>query len=86
MLEDITLYEFNALAEIEKAACIWEYGVHISERFDDEYGYILYQIHNFYVEVQYTGPDNTIEKFVSFSTTTKLEPYISDIDINEIMT
>jgi len=84
MLEDITLYEFNSLAEFEKAECLWEYGVHVSERFDDTYGYILYQINNFYVEAKYDCQNNTIVKFTSFSTTTKLEPYLSDIDINDL--
>ena len=84
MLEDITLYEFNSLAEHEKGECLWEYGVHVSERFDDKFGYILYQLHDFYVEVKYDCTDNCITKFTSFSTTTKLEPYINDIDINDL--
>lgn len=31
---DITLYEFNALNEFEKGAALWDYGVHLTERFD----------------------------------------------------
>ena len=54
MLEDITLYEFNSLADHEKAECLWEYGVHVSERFDKKFGYNLYQISNFYVEANIT--------------------------------
>ena len=84
MLEDITLYEFNSLAEHEKAECLGEYGVHISERFDDKFGYILYQISNFYVEAKYDCEDNAITKLTAFSTTANLESYINEIDINEL--
>jgi len=84
MLEDITLYEFNSLADHEKAECLWEYGVHVSERFDSKFGYILYQISNFYVEAKYDCENNAITKLISFSSTAKLEPYINDIDINEL--
>ncbi len=86
MLEDITLYEFNSLAENEKAECLWEYGVHVSERFDNKYTYVLYQLSNFYVEVKYDCDDNLILKITSFSSTTKLKPYIDDIDINQLNT
>ena len=79
MLEDITLYEFNSLAEHEKAECLQEYGGHISERFDDKFGYFLYQISNFYVEAMYDCEDNAITKLTAFSTTANLEPYINEL-------
>lgn len=75
ILEDITLYEFNSLADSEKAECLSEYGVHVSERFDKEYGYILYQINNFYVEAQYHCSNNIVSKLIPakllFSSTLK---------------
>ncbi len=79
---DITLYEFNSLNEFEKGEALWEYGVHVSERFEGECGYALYQLNNFYVEVKYNGSINEISKFTSFSTYTKLEPYLDKIDIS----
>jgi hypothetical protein len=71
--------------EFEKGEALWEYGVHVSERFDKEYGYSLYQLNDFYVEVQYNGGINAITKFTSFSTYTKLEPYLDKIDISNII-
>jgi len=79
---NITLYEFNSLNEFEKGAALWEYGVHVSERFDQECGYSLYQLNNFYVEVKYKGDINALTKFTAFSTYTKLEPYLRNIDIS----
>jgi hypothetical protein len=84
MLHDITLYEFNSLNEFEKGEALWEYGVHVAERIENEIGYSLYQLNGFYVEVQYNGGINAITKFTSFSTNTKLEPYLDKIDISEV--
>jgi hypothetical protein len=81
---DISLYEFNALNDFDKGDVLFKHGEHLSERFDKEYGYSLYQLNNFYVEVQYNGGINAIAKFTSFAAATKLEPYLLNIDITNI--
>ena len=82
---NLTLYEFNSLNEFEKGEALWEYGVHVSERFEGECRYALYQLSNFYVEVKYNGCINEISKFTSFSTYTKIEPYLDKIDISQLI-
>ena len=82
---DISLYEFNALNDFDKGEMLFKHGEHLTERFDKDYGYSLYQLNNFYVEVQYNGGINAITKFTSFSTYTKLEPYLDKIDISGII-
>ena len=81
---DISLYEFNALNEFDKGEVLFRHREHLTERFDEVYGYSLYQLNNFYVEVQYNGGLNAITKFTSFSTYTKLEPYFDKIDISGV--
>ena len=81
---DLTLYEFNALSDFEKGEVLFKNGEHLTERFDEEYGYSLYQFSNFYVEVQYNGGINAITKLTSFLTYTKLEPYLENIDISGV--
>jgi hypothetical protein len=81
---DISLYEFNSLNEFHKGEALWEYGIHVSQRTEGEIGYSLYQLHDFYVEVKYNGRINAITKFTSFSTHTKLEPYLEKIDISRV--
>jgi hypothetical protein len=49
----MSLYEFNLLNEIQQAEILWENGVHIGEREDQEHTIVLYQIEGFYVEVFY---------------------------------
>jgi hypothetical protein len=82
---DISLYEFNALNDFDKGEVLFKNGEHLTERFDKEYGYSLYQLNNFYVELQYNGSINAITKFTSFCTLTKLDPYIDKIDISGVI-
>lgn len=77
----VTLYQFNAMDEMEQIEALWEHGVHITERQDGEYRLILYQIDSFYVEVWYHMEDNDIRRFRSFSSITQLEPYLKNIEI-----
>ena len=81
---DITLYEFNLLPDFDKGEILYEYGVHISDRKNTEFGYVLYHLNNFYVEVKYSNVRNEIIVVTSFSNTTKLEPYLEEIDISKI--
>ena len=53
-----------------------------SEELEIEYS--LFQLNDFYVEVKYNGGINAITKFTSFSTYTKLEPYLDKIDISGV--
>ena len=75
---------FNSLNEFEKGEALWEYGVHVAARFDDEIGCGLYQINDLYVEVKYNGWINAITKLTSSCTITKLEPYLDKIDISSV--
>jgi hypothetical protein len=79
---DITLFEFNALSEFDKGEVLFKLGEYLTERFVEAYGYSVYQLNNFYVEVQYNGGINAITKLTSFSTTKKLEPDLGKIDIS----
>ena len=82
----MTLYQFKMLDEMEQAETLWNKGVHIGERFDEEHNIILYQIDGFYVEVFYHREDNDIIKFRTFSSTEQLESYIGKIDISNLKT
>jgi hypothetical protein len=81
----MTLYQFNALNEKEQFDTLWDKGVHISERENDDHRLVLYQIDNFYVEVWYHMEENVIKKLKTFSSTGEpLKPYLEKIDISNI--
>ena len=79
----MTLYQFNALDEMEQAEAVWS-GVHLGERQDEEHSILLYQIDSFYVEVYYHREYNVIRRIRSFSSLDQLAPYLSQIDISEL--
>jgi hypothetical protein len=77
----MTLYQFNLLEEKEQAEMLWDKGVHVAERGDEQHNIVLYQMEGFYVEVFYHREQNAIKRFRSFSGINQLEPYLSKIDI-----
>lgn len=80
----MTLYEFNALDEMEQAEAVWS-GTHIGERFDQEHNILLYQIDGFYVEAFVHREYGVLRRFRSFSSTEQLQPYIGMIDIDNLI-
>lgn len=78
----MTLYQFNQLDEMEQAEAIWEKGVHIGERTDDEHKILLYQIDGFYVEVFYHQEYNVIRRLRSFKSVDQLRPYLDQIKLD----
>ncbi|MEI9911745.1 MAG: hypothetical protein WDO71_20110 [Bacteroidota bacterium] len=78
----MTLYQFNALDEMEQAEALWEKGVHIGERFDEEHNILLYQIDGFYLEAYYHREYNVLMRFRTFSSLEQLTPYLEKLNIN----
>lgn len=77
----MTLYEYKLLKDHDQYQELWQSGEHISERDEDEYRYVLYQMFSFYVELKYDKVENEIVAKKVFSTTTQLEPYLNKINI-----
>lgn len=77
----MTLYQFNALDEMEQIEAVWNKGVLLAERKDEKYEYTLYQIDSFYVELRNDPGDFGYNGMKTFSTTTLLEPYLGQIDL-----
>lgn len=84
MLNDITLYEFNSLNELEQIEALGEYGQIVAHRFQEEFKFLLYQINNFYIELKYITKGNIFIQLNSFNTTEKLELYLKEINIDEL--
>ena len=62
----MTLYEFNALDDMEQAQAVWN-AVHIGERWEEEHNILLYQVDSFYVEVYHHKEYNVIRRMRSLS-------------------
>ena len=73
----MTLYQFNALDEGEQMEAIWEHGVHIGERDEPVFRYILYGVSSsFFVELKYHRENNVLVGSRAFKTERLLEPYL----------
>jgi len=80
----MTLYEFNMLDEMEQREAIWNKGVHIGDRSDEEHDIKLYQIDNFYLEIYRHREYDLVRRFRTFSSTEQLQPYLGEIDIQKL--
>ena len=81
----MTLYQFKLLSETEQASLVWDEGVFIANRENQQHNYLLYQLHSFYVEVQYERDKNIISAFKSFSSTEPLAPYLETIILDDLI-
>lgn len=77
----MTLYQFNALDELQQADVIWEQGVFLGSRTEEPYEYILYQIDGFYVELHCHTKQNSIKRARVFSNPDHLQPYLEEMTI-----
>ncbi|MEI6950450.1 hypothetical protein V9K67_24925 [Paraflavisolibacter sp. H34] len=80
----MTLFEFNALREEEKARLLAE-AVRLAHREDDRELVLLFQIDGFYVEVYRDKEQYDITRIRSFTSTDLLDPYLAGINISGII-
>ncbi len=76
------LYDFKFLDDKSQAEVLFNYGVLIAERLYKDLVIQLYQINSFYVEVYYNAIFKMVQGINSFDNLTRLEPYLSSIDIS----
>lgn len=80
----MTLHDFKALDDFQKATALVDEGVLIGKRDLLFYLVFLYQVEGFYVEVLYNIKSKKVHKFRAFENTELLDPYLSKIDISEL--
>jgi hypothetical protein len=78
------LYDFKFLDDKSQAEILFNYGVLIAERLYKDLVIQLYQINSFYVEVYYNAVFKMVQGINSFENLSRLEPYLSSIDISFI--
>ena len=76
----MTLYQFNALDEMEQAEAVWS-GKHIGYREDELHGILLYSLDGgMYVEAYYHRKYEVLVKFVAYSNRDELMPFLGYYD------
>ena len=77
----LTLYDFNALTDNEKAEAVWQ-GTFLADREENGLAVQLYSLPAFYVEVFYDPLANKILRFQAFTSKNFLTPYLAHIKFN----
>lgn len=81
----MTLEKFNSLALEEQQMAVLTKGTFLAERKDAPLRMMLYDMGNFYVEVFFLSRYNKVAWFNGFDSTDKLEPYLSKIDVSNVL-
>lgn len=79
------LHRFQTLPETDQFDLIDEQAVFLAERNDGYYTIRLYELDGFYVELYCHSHFNVIIKTKAFRDTNKLEPYLEEINIGELI-
>jgi hypothetical protein len=77
----MTVYEFNALDQHEKAEAVWR-GTFLAERVADGLHVQLYSLPGCYVEVFYDQAANQITGFEAFTNKQLLAPYLAQTNFS----
>jgi hypothetical protein len=74
--------EYMKLPTTEQELMMWTEGIVVAARVDEEYKYLLVQLHSFYVEVIYPGDSEIPNGFHPFNNMDMVDPYLPEIRIN----
>ena len=77
------LEEFRSLNQVDQYIILWEKSILIGQRENATYKYVLYQLDSFYIEFRLTK-SNLKEVIRTFTRDRRLEPYLHDINLNEL--
>jgi hypothetical protein len=76
--------QFSLLSFAEQYAIIWDHGVFLGAKKDNDSPSFLYQVNNFYTEVIYNSTLSKIEGIRSFTELEELKPYLDKIKLDDI--
>jgi hypothetical protein len=79
------LYDFTHLPQKEKVTLLYKHGVYVGKRRYGKTIAVLYQFEGFYAEVFYRIYRREIDRISCFSDTTRLDPYLADIDVEQLV-
>jgi hypothetical protein len=77
--------EFHLLSYNEKIDLLYQHGVYIGKRKKQHLVKVLYQLDGFYVEIYYKKYRQFINHIRCFTGTERLNPYLFQIDVGDIM-
>lgn len=80
----MTLYDFIALGKECQPNAVWQHGSFLAMRQEDGFRLALYEMDDFFVQVQYDPDKNEIVKVTPFKSMRMLEPYWITVELPEL--
>lgn len=81
----MTIYDFLLLKDAEQLSILYKEGVYIGKRKCENITIVLYQLEAFYIEIYYKKYRYNISRVECFSTTEQLNPYLHQIDLQDVI-
>ncbi|MCW3106090.1 MAG: hypothetical protein JWQ09_596 [Segetibacter sp.] len=81
----MTAKEFRLLCNTHQINLLYQQGVYVGKRKENEKTVVLYQLDGFYVEIFYREYRKYITKLNCFTSTDSLQPYLKQIDVEELI-
>jgi hypothetical protein len=81
----VQLHEYKNLDLSRKACLLCEKGVFLDKYIDFEHISSLYYMHNFFIEIVVSNQDNHIVEIVPFRTGARLDKFLRNIDLNNLL-
>jgi hypothetical protein len=77
----MNLFDFQLLSMHDQVKVLYEQGVYIGKRRNNDYTALLYQLEGFYVEISYRQYRRHIDRIYCSASTSILDPYLEQIDV-----
>lgn len=68
--------DFTALSTDDQLEALYFEGDLLANRYEEEFIFLLYSLHGFYVELRHDAYTNQIQQLTPFRDTDRLEPYL----------
>jgi hypothetical protein len=81
----MTLFDFQLNPIPEQVAILYQQGVYIGKRKEDELIVLLYQLESFYVEVIYRNYRRYVARIRCTASTSVLDPYLEQINVEDLV-
>lgn len=80
------LVDFQSISQDKQVAILYQDGVYIGKKKIEKFTVLLYQLESFYVELFYLSYRKRIQKIRVTDSTSILDPYLEQIEIEYLVT
>ena len=81
----MTLISFQSLSQREQCEVTLKKGEPLSDRIEDDFTLLLYQLYSFYVELYFHTATNELVWINSFESSIDLDPNLSPVDVSKLV-